>query len=149
MNALRVLCLDIEGGFGGSSRSLYESLRHMAPGAVAAEVWCRRDGPVRARYEAIGIPCRVAAEMPRMNSLPRASRNLFGYARAVREMLRLKEFRAALLAAVDRFDLVHFNHEGLFLLAAYLINRGSKLIVLRRACCARALASKRMMKWWP
>jgi hypothetical protein len=31
----------------------------------------------------------------------------------------------------------------------YLINRGSKLMVRRRACCARALASKRMMKWWP
>jgi len=126
MNALRVLCLDIEGGFGGSSRSLYESLRHMEPGAVTAEVWCRRDGPVRARYEAIGIPCRVAAEMPRMNSLPRASRNLFGYARAVREMLRLKDFRAALLAAVERCDLVHFNHEGLFLLAAWLRKRHAK-----------------------
>jgi glycosyltransferase involved in cell wall biosynthesis len=126
MNALRVLCLDIEGGFGGSSRSLYESLRHMEPGAVAAEVWCRRDGPVRARYEALGIPCRVAAEMPRMNSLPRASRNLFGYARAVREILRLKDFRAALLAATARADLVHFNHEGLFLLAAWLRKRHAK-----------------------
>ena len=72
---LRVLCLDIDGGFGGSSRSLYESLRHMDHAQVAAEVWCRRDGPARARYAALGIPCRIAADMPRMNSLPRVSRN--------------------------------------------------------------------------
>lgn len=31
----------------------------------------------------------------------------------------------------------------------YLINLGSKLIVLRSECCALALASKRIMKWWP
>jgi len=126
MSAVRMLCLDIEGGFGGSSRSLYESLRHMKPGAVAAEVWCRRDGPVRRRYEALGIPCRVAEDMPRMNSLPRASRNLFGYARAVRDMLRVRHFRAQLLEAAARFDAVHFNHEGLFLLAAWLRRRHAK-----------------------
>lgn len=126
MSAIRVLCLDIEGGFGGSSRSLYEILRAMASGDVAAEVWCRRDGPIRARYEALGISCRVTPEMPRMNSLPRASRNLFGYARAVREMLRVKSFRSALLDAIQRFDVVHFNHEGLFLLAAWLRRRHGK-----------------------
>lgn len=124
---LRVLCLDIEGGFGGSSRSLYESLRHMDRAAVEPEVWCRRDGPVRGRYEAIGIACRVAADMPRMNSLVRFSRNLVGYARHVRDMLRQKAFRADLLQAVRaRFDLVHFNHEGLFLLAAWLRQRHGK-----------------------
>lgn len=124
---LRILCLDIEGGFGGSSRSLYESLRHMPPGTVAAEVWCRRDGPVRARYEAIAIPCRVMPAMPRMNSLPRASRNLFGYTVAVRDMLRARAFRAELLAAThERFDVVHFNHEGLFLLAAWLRRRHAR-----------------------
>jgi glycosyltransferase involved in cell wall biosynthesis len=124
---LRVLCLDIEGGFGGSSRSLYESLRHMDRAAVAPEVWCRRDGPVRGRYEAIGVACRVAADMPHMNSLVRFSRNLVGYTRHVRDMLRQKAFRADLLDAVRaRFDLVHFNHEGLFLLAAWLRGRHAK-----------------------
>jgi glycosyltransferase involved in cell wall biosynthesis len=124
---LRVLCLDIEGGFGGSSRSLYESLRHMDRAAVAAEVWCRREGPIKPRYAELGIACRIAPGMPRMNTLPRASRNLLGYARVVREMLRQREFRASLLEAVrGRFDLVHFNHEGLFLLAAWLRRRHGK-----------------------
>jgi glycosyltransferase involved in cell wall biosynthesis len=124
---LRVLCLDIEGGFGGSSRSLFEILRHMDREPVALEVWCRRDGPVRERYEALGIPCRITAAMPRMNTLPRASRNLFGYIMAARDMLRAHEFRTRLLEAVrGRFDAIHFNHEGLFLLAAWLRRRHGK-----------------------
>ena len=48
---MRVLCLDIEGGYGGSSRSLYESIRHL-PKGVTCEVWCRRAGPIQAQYRA-------------------------------------------------------------------------------------------------
>ncbi|MCW5771385.1 MAG: glycosyltransferase family 4 protein [Rhodospirillaceae bacterium] len=120
---LRVLCLDIEGGFGGSSRSLYEALRHMDRAVIEPEVWCRRDGPIRGRYAALGIACRIAAAMPRMNSLPRLSRNLFGYARYFWDLRRQWRFRADLAAAAARFDLVHFNHEGLFLLASWLRRR--------------------------
>ena len=124
---LRVLCLDIEGGFGGSSRSLYESLRHMDRGAIEPEVWCRCDGPARERYAELGIACRIDSEMPTMNSLPRLSRNLYGYARLAQKFVRTAEQRATLLKAVrDRFDLVHFNHEGLFYLARWLRKRHGK-----------------------
>jgi glycosyltransferase involved in cell wall biosynthesis len=124
---LRVLCLDIEGGFGGSSRSLYESLRHMDRAAVEPEVWCRRDGPVRDLYARLGIPCRVTAGMPRMNSLARASRNLIGYARCWRAMLLWRPEAARLVDAVrQRFDVVHFNHEGLTGLAGWLRKRHDK-----------------------
>jgi len=37
---LRVLCLDIEGGFSGFSRSLYESVRDRDKTQAAVEVWC-------------------------------------------------------------------------------------------------------------
>lgn len=124
---LRVLCLDIEGGYGGSSRSLYETLRHIDHNAIAAEVWCRREGPIKARYEAIGIPCRVTPTMPHMNSLPRLSRNLFGYARLARNFWKASLFRQELSEAIQqRFDLIHFNHEGLCLLATWLRHRHNK-----------------------
>lgn len=117
---LRVLCLDIEGGYGGSSRSLYESLRHMDRAAVDLEVWCRRDGPVHERYEALGIPCRIIPGLPKMNSLKRTSRNLFGYGKWLAEFLRWDERGKLLRTVRDHFDLVHFNHEGLFGLADWL-----------------------------
>jgi len=92
---LRVLCLDIEGGHGGSSRSLVELLRHVDRAAVAPEVWCRRDGPTRARLEALGLPVRIAPDMPKVSSLPRLSRNLAVYGRFALDWARAGGFRRA------------------------------------------------------
>lgn len=118
---IRVLCLDIEGGYGGSSRSLFETVRHMDRGAVAIEVWCKKDGPIRPRYEALGIPCRIVPDMPRVSALPRLSRNLYTLAGFALSFLRSHRFRAALAAEIEsRFDLVHFNHEALHMLMAWL-----------------------------
>ena len=122
--ALRVLCLDIEGGYGGSSRSLYESLRHIDRARVAPEVWCRRPGPIQDLYTAIAIPCRIQPDLPKVSSLPRLSRNLYAYGGALRRFWRAGDSRAGLAReARDRFDLVHFNHEALFLLARWLRRR--------------------------
>jgi len=117
---IRVLCLDIEGGYGGSSRSLYESIRHL-PAGVDVEVWCRRDGPILKRYEAIGVPCRVMPDMPHIGALPRLSRNLYAFAMFFRRWSASTKFRRDLASALNsRFDVVHCNHEGLFLLARWL-----------------------------
>lgn len=121
---MRVLCLDIEGGYGGSSRSLYESIRHLDRSEVRAEVWCRQAGPIQARYAGIGVPCRVTPRMPKVSTLPRLSRNLIIYSEALRDFWKSVQFRDELLRSVrERFDLVHFNHEALFLLARWLRER--------------------------
>ena len=117
--SLRVLCLDVEGGYGGSSRSLYESLHHL-PSGVTAEVWCRKQGPIQERYAAIGVRCRVMADMPHVSSLPRLSRNLYVYAKFFLHWQTSASFRNALANAAADFDVIHFNHEGLFLLAWWL-----------------------------
>ncbi len=118
---MRVLCLDIEGGYGGSSRSLFETLRHMDRDGLALEVWCKRAGPIQARYAEIGVTTRVEPDMPKVSSLPRLSRNLLAYGRFLTDWRRSRVFRHRLLkAAHDRFDLVHFNHESLFVLARWL-----------------------------
>lgn len=120
---LRVLCLDIEGGFGGSSRSLFESLRHIDHAKVAPEIWCRRAGPVVARYENEKIPVRVAPGMPTISSLQDLSRNIYVYARFfLQDWRRSRQFRNELLAAAvsGEFDLFHCNHESLFLIANWL-----------------------------
>ena len=118
--ALRVLCLDIEGGYGGSSRSLYESLKHIDRTAIAPEVWCARQGPIQPRYAALDIPSRAIADMPRHSSLPRFSRNLLAIAKYWRDWRRAAGFRQALAAAAKRFDLVHLNHESLHGLGLWL-----------------------------
>ena len=122
---LRVLCLDIEGGHGGSSRSLFESIRHLNHKAVGVEVWYRRpSSSLAARYAEIGVACRVAPEMPCFTTLPRLSRNVYALAHAFIDLHYARSFMAELASTVnERFDLVHFNHESLFLLARWLRKR--------------------------
>ncbi|WP_461208436.1 glycosyltransferase family 4 protein [Desulfocurvus sp. DL9XJH121] len=118
---LRVLCLDIEGGYGGSSRSLYYLLKHVDRSLAAPEVWCKREGPVQALYRELGIPVRVEPDMPKVSSLPRFSRSLFVHTRHCLEFWRARDFRARLAReASGRFDVVHCNHEALYLLARWL-----------------------------
>jgi glycosyltransferase involved in cell wall biosynthesis len=123
VDRLRVLCLDIEGGYGGSSRSLFESIRNLDPAGVAVEVWCKRAGPIQERYRALGVPCRVTPAMPKVSALPRLSRNLVIFAQFARGWLAARAFRRELLAECRRFDLVHLNHEALFILGRWLKRR--------------------------
>lgn len=116
-----MLCLDIEGGYGGSSRSLFESIRHLDRTTVEVEVWCRRRGPIQERYAELNVMCRVVPTMPKVSSLPRLSRNLYVYGKAKLDFWRARDFRVELKREADaRFDCIHFNHEALFLLARWL-----------------------------
>jgi len=116
----RILCLDVEGGYGGSSRSLYESLRSMDREAVSPEVWCARAGPIQPRYAALGIPARVMAGMPRHSALPRWSRNLWSLAQYAARWPRARPFLADLSRAAANVDLIHLNHESLHGVAVWL-----------------------------
>lgn len=128
---LRVLCLDIEGGHGGSSRSLFESLKAMDRAAVDLEVWCRRAGPIQARYQALGIACRVTPGMPRFNAWRRTSRNVIGFFLLARDLFRWRLQRRDLRARIKAdFDVVHFNHEGLAWLARCLRGRHGRAQVI-------------------
>ena len=136
---LRVLCLDIEGGYGGSSRSLFYLVKYLNRDLVSPEVWCKKEGPIQAMYEALGIRVRIEPELPKLSSLPRFSRSAyanFGYLLGFKES---SELRARLVREVnDRFDIVHFNHESLYLLAKWL---------RRRAPAARFVMHNRTMLW--
>ena len=101
---LRVLCLDIEGGFGGSSRSLFQSVKHLDREAVRVEVWCKRRGPIQEGYAGLGTPCRVFPAMPKVSALPRLSRNLLAHARYWMESARARGFRAELAARARLAD---------------------------------------------
>jgi glycosyltransferase involved in cell wall biosynthesis len=113
---LRVLCLDIEGGHGGSSRSLYQLLRHIDLSAVDVEVWCRRAGLADA-YSDLGVSCNIEPTMPKATSVARLSRNCVVYARAALQFAKARPFIARLVDVGNSVDVVHFNIEPLWLLA--------------------------------
>ncbi|MBE90509.1 MAG: hypothetical protein CMM76_13855 [Rhodospirillaceae bacterium] len=122
---LRVLCLDIEGGYGGSSRSLYESIAHIDKSRVDIRVWCKRTGPIQSKYAAINVPVSIKNRMPKISALPRLSRNLFVFSQFAANWCFTAAFRKQLVKAAQSADIVHFNHESLFLLAQWLKPRTS------------------------
>lgn len=124
---LRVLCFDVEGGYGGSSRSLYFSLKNMDSGVVSPEIICRKTGPIQAAYSAIGIPVSVESQLPSATAIARPSRTAVDMARAKWRLWRERSLLSRLGARIEeQFDLVHFNHEGFFQLADALRHRCSK-----------------------
>jgi glycosyltransferase involved in cell wall biosynthesis len=125
---MRVLCLDIEGGHGGSSRSLFYALKHVDRSTITPTVWCRRDGPIRTRYESLGIPVHIEPGLPKASALPKTSRNLWQLGQFALEFRRAMSSGAlSRLAVVAKaHDIVHFNHEGFAGLARWLRHTVSK-----------------------
>lgn len=118
---MRVLCLDIEGGYGGSSRSLYESIKAIThEDAVDVEVWCKRKGPIQEKYKALGIKVCVEPYMPKITSLAKLSRNAVQYIQWGLELAKARSFLDHLIKVERDFDVIHLNHESLHHLAKWL-----------------------------
>lgn len=124
--SLRVLCLDIEGGYGGSSRSLFLSLKNIDRNQITPEVWCRKTGPIQRYYREINIPVRVETGLVSAGALPKVSRSLYEFIVGISRLIFDRHFARMLLEAVEKADIVHFNHEGLFLVARWLRSRTTK-----------------------
>jgi len=135
---LRVLCLDIEGGYGGSSRSLFHLLKHIDRSRILPEVWCRRAGPIVSMYEGIGITVRVQPDLPKVSSLPRFSRNVWVLLQYFVAFASSRSARRKLAAVVnERFNVVHFNHEAFYYLAAWLRPRVKAAFVMHNRTMLR------------
>lgn len=118
---LRVLCLDMETGLGGSSRSLLQSLIHMDRRRVAVEVWRGARSPIEKQLDAHGIPWRIPAGLPKVKAVRRPSRNLVILSRALIDFWRFRSELATLAGdAGRRFDIVHFNLDSMTAVAAWL-----------------------------
>lgn len=130
----RTLHIDTEGGWGGSSRSLFELISRLAPRAIDPVVVVRRDGPVRERYARLGIPTIFLPDLP--SYLPRPGIAWADLVKAMPKLLGVNRAAARLadIAAKQKVQVMHFNHEGLMPLAATLKRRtGLPLIAHLRA----------------
>lgn len=127
---MKVLCLDIEGGFGGSSKSLFESLRHMDREAIDATVWCKKEGPIKPQYEKEGIAVEVTSGMPKVTAVPKFSRNFVLHGLFLKDWIKASGFRRKLLKALPEYDVIHLNHESLFWLALWLKRKTGKPVTM-------------------
>jgi glycosyltransferase involved in cell wall biosynthesis len=114
------LHIDVEGGWGGSSRSLYELLKRLDRNRISPVVVHRLQGPLVDWYAEIGI---ATFHVPEIGSfVPRSRKVLKSLAVSFPRLLRLDRAadRIAAIARQRCCSLVHLNYEGLFLLAERL-----------------------------
>lgn len=128
-DCLRVLYLDIEGGFGGSSRSLYHLLAELDRRRVAPEVWYRRHGPMAQRLAQAGIAGRQEpAIRPWIPGRSANLKKLLVFLPSLPSQVRL----ARRIAAHDH-DILHLNYEGLTHVAWMLRRLGDRRPIVLHA----------------
>jgi len=118
---IRILFIDIEGGTGGSSKSLYELIRGFDDNEINLEVYSKKNGPIINLYKKINIEYNVNKLIPKITSVKKNSRNILIYLKFfLYDWLISYGFRKQLIQDLNYFDVVHLNHESLFFLASWL-----------------------------
>lgn len=117
---LKVLVVEMGTGLGGASRSLFLTLKNLDPGTVDITVMGWDGNSLIARYEEAGISFRPAGRLPLFRGLPTFRKNAVDFARFLPGYLKARPTlrREAARIATEGYDLIHFNHEHLFLVAA-------------------------------
>jgi glycosyltransferase involved in cell wall biosynthesis len=117
---IRSLHIDIEGGWGGSSRSLFELVSRLDREKCSPLIVHRLMGPIVTEYEAAGIP---TIHVPEIGSyVPRPNRGGLILLQKAPELLKLPiaARKIAKIACECEVNLLHLNYEGLFLLGRRL-----------------------------
>jgi glycosyltransferase involved in cell wall biosynthesis len=114
----KILYLDHEGGWGGSSRSLYYLIKNLNRSRFEPVVWHRKEGPIEKWYESAKIRSKRSPDI--VSILPLKNKNWKNILVTMPRILHLP----GLLLRMKREspDLVHYNYEGL-LPVAFLFKR--------------------------
>ncbi len=142
---IRTLHVDIEGGWGGSSRSLYELVKRFDRTRIEPVVAHRQSGPIEGLYRDIDVPLvhipEIASFLPRpgvgKKMLIVKAPELMGLWRGARRLIET--------ARKYRTQLIHLNYEGLFLLAPLLRRKLGIPIVCH--CRAASMADDFLGRW--
>ncbi len=108
-----VLYLDVEGGWGGSSRSMYYLIEPLDRKSWRPLVLSRKPGPNDERYRHIGVSHLTIPEMPVFR--PGERKNAVAFALFVLSLWQLPRLLRKLRTLVQRYGvrLVHANHESI------------------------------------
>lgn len=118
-----ILYLDLEGGWGGSSRSMFYLIEHLDHARFRPIAVTRSDGPIAKKYSDINIPHVTLSNIPSFR--PAERKNALAYLiylwsrrKLNKVMVRLQEIREH-----ENIQLVHVNHESLALVGQEIAHR--------------------------
>jgi glycosyltransferase involved in cell wall biosynthesis len=126
---LRVLLIDLESGHGGSSKSLFLSIKYIKKqfDNIDIELWALNIDGIIKKYSSIGVHIKEISSLPRTTSGNTLKANILELTRAGWAFYKSKKYMEELSLDVNsRFDLVHFNLESAYLLA-YLFRKKTNI----------------------
>lgn len=139
-----ILYLDLEGGWGGSSRSMFHLIEYIDRMRFRPFAVTRRDGPIAQRYASLGVPHINLPTLPSFR--PAERKNAVAYAIYRWDSRKLTSITAQLQQIKERegIRLIHVNHESLALTGRHLARR----LGLPWVCHVRTqLIPGRFAKW--
>jgi glycosyltransferase involved in cell wall biosynthesis len=116
---VRVLCIDHEGGHGGSSISLSELIWGLhAYNSLRLTVWFKKDGNVRDTYHNMGVTHQHVPQILTLSTVHKLSRNLAAFlVFFYRAVTNLPSIVRLAREGHRNFDVIHFNHPNLWAFA--------------------------------
>ena len=102
-----ILHIDIEGGFGGSSRSLAKlvgGLQNILPNYNSV-VLCKANGPIEILYENMGVQCEVFPHMFSRIPLPKYN---------FRNFEQLSQITLKFVLLISKFEIIYLCLDNLF-----------------------------------
>ncbi|MBN1872271.1 MAG: glycosyltransferase family 4 protein [Candidatus Omnitrophica bacterium] len=117
---INILYIDIEGGWGGSSRSLYYLIRHLDRTKYEPVVLYGKEGPNRVRYKEMGVPAYLFSPIPRVRALKK--NNHKSLAIFILKLIHLPRFLVFVkrIIRLHKIQVIHMNQSCLFFVALFL-----------------------------
>lgn len=118
---MNLLHFDVEGGWGGSSISLFEIVRKLKYTNNRSFIICRREGPIQKKYKKENI--KFFLEKNLYSFIPR--KNGKNFKNFLGSLTQLIFFPLGILNIIkiikkNKIDIIHINYEGFFLLGIIL-----------------------------
>ncbi len=111
---MHILFIDIEGGWGGSSRSLKYFIKNLDPRIFKPVVFLGKDGPAEHEYQRDNIKVDVVGPLPRTTAM--LKNNLRALILFILLQFHLPKLLFKLYSTIKKnnISIIHLNHESLF-----------------------------------
>ncbi len=113
---MKILHLDIDGGYGGSSRSLYLLLESLLQTDIESEVWFKKLGPSYEKSKKLNIKSRVNKKIASI--IPLRKNNIKNFIVSFWQLKNLWFLASDIINT--KIDVLHLNYEGLLPLCIFL-----------------------------
>tara|TARA_B110000211_G_C14078679_1_gene553420 strand:+ start:2143 stop:3291 length:1149 start_codon:yes stop_codon:yes gene_type:complete len=118
---INILHLDTEGGWGGSSISLFKIIKNLNKEKFKSTVICRKQGPILKKYKKINIEASRVEGLYSFSAKPEIN-NFKLFLTTLPELLFIFSgfFKIMKIIKLKKINLIHLNFEGFFLLGLLL-----------------------------